>query len=149
MRGTRLMVGATLAFALLAGGLAQAGEPAPAEPKRIKVSGEFIDSWCYLSQIMYAQGSAHHQCAVWCARGGVPVGILGEDHQVYVVIRLADSPDTLENPQLMRVQTNHVTVEGQLYERDQVKYLAIDQIIDDQGIVNFTHTDHTIQPFGE
>jgi hypothetical protein len=37
---------------------------------------------------MWATGSAHHQCAIWCARGGVPVGILGEDEQVYIVLRV-------------------------------------------------------------
>ena len=49
--------------------------PTPAEAeqlRRVKVTGEIIDSWCYLSDIMWATDSAHHQCAVWCARGGVP-----------------------------------------------------------------------------
>ena len=44
---------------------------------RVKVTGEVIDTWCYLTEIMFAEGSAHHQCAVWCAAGGIPVGILG------------------------------------------------------------------------
>lgn len=141
------------ALALMAGvGLSTAGPVLAAEtpaPKRVTVTGEVIDSWCYLSEIMYAQGSAHHQCAIWCARGGVPVGILGEDEQVYVVLMMQGDSAVLENPSIMKVQTNKVTVEGNLYERDSVKYLAVDKIVDDAGIVNLSHEEFDIQPFGE
>jgi hypothetical protein len=138
----------------LAAGLAFAVR-APAEaaettgPARVTVTGEIIGSWCYLSEIMYALGSAHHQCAIWCARGGVPVGILGEDEKVYVVLKMQDDAAVLENPGIMKVQTNKVTVEGNLYERDSVRYLAIDKIVDNAGIVNHSHEEFDIQPFGE
>ena len=131
----------------LGNGLALAAD-APAS-KRVKVTGEIINSWCVLSELMYAQGSTHHQCAVWCARGGVPVGILGEDEQIYVVLKMQDDPAVLENPGIMKVQTNKVTIEGNLYERDGVKYLAIDQIVNNQGIVNYSHEEFDIQPFKE
>lgn len=144
-RAARLIVALGIGLASSAPAMA-ADAPAP---KRITVTGEIIDSWCLLSEIMYAQGSAHHQCAVWCARGGVPVGILGEDEQVYVVLKMQDDPAVLENPGIMKVQTNKVTVEGNLYERDSVKYIAIDKIVDNQGIVNHTHEEFDIQPFGE
>lgn len=141
------------ALALMAGvGLSTAGPALAAEtpaPKRVTVTGEIIDSWCYLSEIMYAQGSAHHQCAIWCARGGVPVGILGEDEQVYVVLMMQGDSAVLENPSIMKVQTNKVTVEGNLYERDSVKYLAIDKIVDNAGIVNYSHEEFDIQPGGD
>ncbi|PPR23120.1 MAG: hypothetical protein CFH38_01060 [Alphaproteobacteria bacterium MarineAlpha10_Bin1] len=45
------------------------------QPERVTVTGEVIDPWCYLSEIMWATGSAHHQCAIWCARGGTPSSI--------------------------------------------------------------------------
>jgi hypothetical protein len=126
--------------------------PAPAEagqPRRVTVTGEVIDSWCYLSEIMFATGSAHHQCAIWCARGGVPVGILGQDGQVYVVLKVAGDAGVIGHHGVLRMQSNEVVVEGDLYERDSVKYLAIDTIIDDHGIVNHTHGEYEIQPFGE
>ncbi len=148
---SHLIGGLALSLGLVAGGIA--AEPAaaanPAEAKRVTVTGEIIDSWCYLSEIMYAQGSAHHQCAIWCARGGVPVGILGEDEQVYVVLKMQDDDAVLENPSIMKVQTNKVTVEGNLYERDSVKYIAVDKIVSNDGIVNHSHEEFDIQPFGE
>jgi hypothetical protein len=139
----------SLGLAAGLGAVQPAAAAQPAEAKRVTVTGEIIDSWCYLSEIMYALGSAHHQCAVWCARGGVPVGILGEDEQVYVVLKMQDDAAVLENPGIMRVQTNKVTVEGNLYERDSVKYIAIDKIVTNEGIVNHTHEEFDIQPFKE
>ena len=54
--------------------------------ERITVTGEAIDTWCYFSGVMGGAdavvGSAHHTCALWCAAGGIPVGILAEDGTV-------------------------------------------------------------------
>ena len=144
MRLMRTLAGAAVAAAGLA-----AASPAPAdEPKRVTVTGEIIDSWCYLSEIMWASGSAHHRCAVWCARGGVPVSILGEDEEVYVLLLVEDDPEVIGNEAVFRSQTNEVVVDGDLYERDGVKYLAVTEIVEDRGIVNFSHEDFDIQPGG-
>ena len=144
MRFMRTLAGAAVAAAGLA-----AAPPAPAdEPKRVTVTGEIIDSWCYLSEIMWASGSAHHRCAVWCARGGVPVSILGEDEEVYVLLLVEDDPEVIGNEAVFRSQTNEVVVDGDLYERDGVKYLAVTKIVEDRGIVNFSHEDFDIQPGG-
>ena len=59
-----------------------------AAAEKIKVKGEIIDTWCYFSGVMggpeAVTGSAHHTCALWCAAGGIPVGVLAEDGTVYV-----------------------------------------------------------------
>ena len=144
----RLIARMLAGVAVAAAGLAVA-PPAPAdEPKRVTVTGEIIDSWCYLSEIMWASGSAHHRCAVWCARGGVPVSILGEDEEVYVLLLVEDDPEVIGNEAVFRSQTNEVVVDGDLYERDGVKYLAVTKIVEDRGIVNFSHEDFDIQPGG-
>ncbi len=117
--------------------------------KRVQVTGEVIDSWCYLSEIMYALGTAHHQCALWCAAGGIPVGILGEDGQVYVVLKLGDDSASVANPAIMEIQTHKITVDANLIERDGINYLLVDEIVDDAGVVNETHEEYGIQPFGE
>jgi hypothetical protein len=117
--------------------------------KRIKVTGEIVDTWCYVTEIMYALGTAHHQCAVWCAAGGIPVSILGDDGKLYVVLKLEGDGTNVANPAILKIQTHKVTVNGDLFERDGVKYLFVTQVADDQGIVNLTHGEYGIQPFGE
>lgn len=142
-------MGLVRTLAVATAGLIAAALPAPAEePKRVTVTGEVIDSWCYLSEIMWALGSAHHRCAVWCARGGVPVSILGEDEEVYVLLLVEDDPGVIGNEAVFRSQTNEVVVDGDLYERDGVKYLAVTEIVEDRGIVNFSHEDFDVQPGG-
>jgi len=133
--------------ALLALGGATAVQAAA--PERVQVTGELVDTWCYVTEIMYAEGTAHHQCAVWCAVGGIPISVLGEDGQVYVVLKIEDDDRNVANPRIVEIQTHKVTVDGDLYRRDGVNYLIVTQVADDQGIVNLTHEDYGVQPFGE
>ena len=59
---------------------------------RIQVTGEIMDTWCYFSGVMGGPdavvGTAHHTCALWCSAGGIPVGLLGEDGTVYMVLKI-------------------------------------------------------------
>ncbi len=126
-----------------------AGAAAAATPERVRVTGEIIDTWCYITEIMYPEGSAHHQCALWCAAGGIPVGVLGDDGQVYMVLKVGDDTTNVANPAILEIQSHRVTVDGDLYERDGIKYLLIDAVVADEGIVNLTADDYGIQPFGE
>lgn len=123
--------------------------PAPAAtPERVQVTGEIIDTWCYVTEIMYALGTAHHQCAVWCAVGGIPVSIRGEDGNVYMVLKVEDDDRNVANPRIVRIQTHEVTVDGDLYRRDGVNYLVVNEVHDDHGIVNLTHDEYGVVPFG-
>lgn len=120
-----------------------------ATPQRVQVTGELIDTWCYITEIMFAEGTAHHQCAIWCAAGGIPVGILGDDGQVYMVLKFEGDAASVANPAVLEIQTHKVKVDGDLYERDGINYLLVNQVVDDEGIVNSTHEEYGIQPFGE
>ena len=148
MRLIGVAVAGMAAGAIALSAVATAPASAASEPQRVTVTGEVIDSWCYLSEIMWAEGSAHHRCAVWCARGGVPVGILGEDEEVYILLMMENDPNVIGNKAVFRIQTKEVVVTGDLYERDSVKYLAVSEIVEDHGIVNYSHEDFDIQPGG-
>jgi hypothetical protein len=136
---------------VLAGTLLLAlGAPAAATtPERVSVTGEIIDSWCYLTEIMYPEGSAHHECALWCAAGGIPVGLRAEDGTVYIILKVGDDATSVANPRLLKIQSHQVSVEGDVFVRDGFSYLVIDEVADDAGIVNLTHDDYGIQPSGE
>lgn len=116
---------------------------------RATVTGEVIDSWCYLTEIMYPLGTAHHQCAVWCAAGGIPVGILDDEGRVYILLSFDGDDRSVADPAVMELQTHRVTVEGEVFERDGMTYLVAERLIEDAGIVNLTHDEYGIQPFGE
>ncbi|MDH3377064.1 MAG: hypothetical protein OEQ39_08880 [Gammaproteobacteria bacterium] len=114
-----------------------------ANGERIQVTGEFMDTWCYTSQVMGGAdsvlGSAHHVCAVWCAAGGIPVGLRTDDDKIYMILKFGDDDTSVANLGVLDLQSKSATVDGTLYERDGINYLLIDEIIDDHGIVNRTH----------
>ncbi len=117
--------------------------------QRVQVTGEIVDTWCAITGIMYGFGTAHHQCAVWCAVGGIPVSIMDDAGNYYMVLKIEGDDRSVADPRIVEIQTHRVTVDGTLIERDGVKYLIVDQVADDRGIVNMTHDEYGIQPFGE
>ncbi len=115
---------------------------AQGEPKT--VTGELIDTWCYVSQIMGASdfivGTTHHVCAVWCAAGGIPVGLLDKDDgTIYMVLGVGDNTDSVANSVLMDIQSHEITAEGTAYVLDGINYLMIDRITADNGVTKETH----------
>jgi hypothetical protein len=124
--------------------------PAPSHAaSRVTITGEVVDTWCSVAGIMFGYGTAHHQCAVWCAIGGIPVSIHGDDGKTYMVLRIEEDDVTVANPRIVRIQTHKVTVDGDLVQRDGVNYLIVSKVADDKGIVNLTQDEYGVQPFGE
>jgi hypothetical protein len=138
----------SLLLALGLVGLTLFPAPASAAGQRVRIEGELVDTFCSVSGIMFAEGTAHHQCAVWCALGGIPVSIKDKDGQHYLVLRVEDEETNLSNPKVATILTHQVTVDGELVERDGVKYLFINKVADDKGIINLTHDDYGVLPFG-
>ena len=118
--------------------------------ERITVTGEAIDTWCYFSGVMGGAdavvGSAHHTCALWCAAGGIPVGLLAEDGTVYMVLKIEDDDETNGGDGLLSIASHETTAEGMYYVRDGVNYLVVEQVVADAGITNLSHEDYDVVP---
>jgi len=143
----RRVIFAAISIGLLAAGQANAAEGATG-PERVKMTGEIIDSWCQISGIMgVGEGTAHHQCAIWCAVGGVPIGIQGDDGKAYVVLKLEDR-DPVGDPTLIDIQTSKVVVDADKYVRDGVNYLVVRKILQNSGVVLKNDAEYGIVPFG-
>jgi hypothetical protein len=141
---------AALAMVAVAG-LALAGADASAQTqgKRVQVKGEAVDTFCHVSEIMFASGTAHYQCAVWCAVGGIPVSIKAENGDLYMVLRIEEDEASSAGPRIVRIQGSEVTVDGELFERDGVKYILVTKVADAKGVIKLTHEEHGIVPFGQ
>ncbi len=120
------------------------------EPKFIEIKGEVIDTWCYLSGVMGGQdaviGTAHHTCALWCAAGGIPVGVLDEEGQIYMVLKLKGEDSAEKSDNIMEIQSDNITAKGIHYVRDGVNYLIVEDVIANDGITNFNHEDYGSVP---
>ncbi|MEO0620460.1 MAG: hypothetical protein AAFZ01_14420 [Pseudomonadota bacterium] len=123
---------------------------ATVEAKRVQVTGEMIDTWCYYSGVMGGTeavvGSAHHTCALWCAAGGIPVGLLTETGDVYLVLKLEKRGTAKADDTLLSVQSDRLTADGMLYERDGLKYLVVEKVVANEGITNRNHEDFGVVP---
>ncbi len=121
-----------------------------AEGKRIEIKGELIDTWCYFSGVMGGPeavvGSAHHTCAMWCAAGGIPVGLLGEDGEVYMVLKLPEDDASNGGETFLTLTNDTIEAEGMHYERDGINYLVVSKVVSNDGIPNETHEDFGVIP---
>jgi hypothetical protein len=75
----------TMAALALAGTvlLANAGE---------SITGEVVDLSCYLPHPDTSKGPSHKKCAETCAKKGLPMGILTDDNQVYLLLEDHENP---------------------------------------------------------
>jgi hypothetical protein len=54
------------------------------EAKPVTITGEVLDLYCYMDH--KATGPDHAKCATSCIKKGLPVGFLGADGTVYLII---------------------------------------------------------------
>ncbi|WP_338548391.1 hypothetical protein [Roseovarius phycicola] len=134
----RTLLTAVLALAPMAG--------FAAEGERIQIKGEIIDTWCYYSGVMGGPdavvGSAHHTCALWCSAGGIPVGLLGEDGQVYMVLKIEGDDSSASGDTQLKLASHVIEADGILYKRDGLNYLVVEEVVSDLGITNLNHEDY-------
>ena len=60
----------------------------------VTVQGEIIDMACYMAK--GSKGSAHKACAQMCAKKGVPIGVLTDGGEVYLLLDDHNNSDPYE-----------------------------------------------------
>lgn len=123
-----------------------ASAQAAVEAKAIEIKGEVIDTWCFFSGVMGGEdavvGSSHHTCALWCAAGGIPVGVRTEEGEVYMVLKYEGEDPLAPTDAIMEVQSDVITAKGMHYVRDGVNYLVVEKVIANDGITLLNHEDY-------
>ena len=97
---------------------------APAAGKTDKVTGEVIDSACYIK--MGSKGADHAKCAAACGKAGIPLAILTDDGTVVWVA--SDNDMESANGMLQPFVAKKVTVEGKWYEKGGTKLFVITKV---------------------
>jgi hypothetical protein len=118
----------------------------------VQITSEIMDTWCYFSGVMGCSdaviGTAHHTCALWCSAGGFPVGLLGDDGIVYMVLEIGNDDASVSGDTQLRLARHTVTDDGVLYERDRLNYLVVEEVIADLDIQEFNAEEYgTVPPF--
>ena len=67
------------------------------KPKTVTVTGEVVDLHCYMHE--GAKGAGHESCAIMCAKGGEPIGLLqNKTNKVYLLLAPEHPMAGMENP---------------------------------------------------
>lgn len=96
-----------------------------ADAPAVSVTGEVIDSACYVKG--GAKGEGHRGCAQKCGDAGVPLALL-EDGSGKVVWLASKEDAKSPNAELKPYAGRKVTVKGSYAERGGAKLLVIDSI---------------------
>jgi hypothetical protein len=89
------------------------------------VTGEVVDTFCYAG--MGAHGAGHRDCAIACARKGIPVGLLekGTD-KLYVLLPSKDKTSLPD--EVIQKMADTVTVTGTVYTKGGESFLTVESI---------------------
>ena len=91
----------------------------------VTIKGELVDSLCYVA--MNAKGSGHKQCAMDCAKAGIPISILEEGtDKLYTVLPKEDKTGYPESVVSKMGET--VTLKGDLYENGGNRYVTVESV---------------------
>lgn len=95
--------------------------------KEITITGEVIDVKCYLTGMMGGRGEDHKQCAIDCAKGGLPLGILEDKtEKVYTVVPKGGMKGS--NDDLLQYIAGKVTLTGIVVEKGDQKMLLYTKV---------------------
>ena len=93
--------------------------------QEITIKGELVDSLCYVA--MAAKGPGHKQCAIDCAKAGIPISIVEEGTgKLYTVLPKEDKTGYPES--VISKLGDQVTLTGDLYENGGNKYVAVESV---------------------
>lgn len=97
--------------------------------KDITVVGEVVDIQCYVSGATGpGKGPEHKECAISCAKGGIPLGILEDDTNALYVAGQTKSAMKGANEMLLPFVAQKVKVTGRVFEKGGVKLFLINKI---------------------
>ncbi len=117
----RRAVMAGLAFAALA----TVVPPASATQDKASITGEVIDSACYIK--MGARGESHRECAQKCADAGIPLALL-QDGTNKVVWLASENDAETPNKELRPFAGRKVTITGTWAERGGERLLIVQSV---------------------
>ena len=90
------------------------------------LTGEVIDLACYMVHPESGKGAGHRKCAETSVKKGLPMGLLGDDKQVYLLLEDHDNPKPYA--QLKDKAAEKVTVEGQKVTQGGVQGMVVESL---------------------
>jgi len=102
-------------------GFAVGGGGAALAQEDVTVQGEIIDMACYMAK--GSRGAAHKACAQLCAKKGVPIGVLTDAGEVYLLLDDHNNSDPYEATKKLAGQ--RVEVSGKKFNKQGVASIVV------------------------
>ena len=90
------------------------------------LSGEVVDLACYMVHPQSGQGASHKKCAEMCAKKGMPLGLLTDDKQVYLL--LEDHENEKPFAEVKAKAGEKVTVQGDKVAQGGLQGLVVESV---------------------
>lgn len=97
----------------------------PVAAAETTVTGQLRDSFCFLT--MGAHGPSHHDCAVACAKAGIPVMLEQDKTNKYFVLMPPKDKQSLPAGLTDKME-QEVTVTGHDYTKGGMTFLTVDSV---------------------
>jgi hypothetical protein len=114
-----------LLVCLAMSGIVLAAEEAKTEVPSKSVTGTLVDSYCY--SVMGAHGASHKQCAMGCAKKGIPVGLEEKGTGKVYVLLPKKNAQPLPDEVISKME-DEVTVTGHEYTKGGTTFLTVDSV---------------------
>ena len=87
----------------------------------VTVQGEILDMACYMAK--GSKGAGHKACAQMCAKKGVPIGILTDAGEVYLLLDDHNNPDPYDDAKKLAGERAEIT--GKKYSKQGVASIVV------------------------
>jgi hypothetical protein len=87
----------------------------------VSVQGEIVDMACYMSK--GSRGASHKACAVMCAKKGVPVGVLTDAGELYLLLDDHNNPDPYDAAK--QLAGERAQIDGKKYDKQGVASIVV------------------------
>jgi hypothetical protein len=97
--------------------------------KQITIVGEVVESQCYITGLNGpGKGLSHKECALRCAKGGIPLSILEDKTGTLYLAGQTKKAMAGANELLIPFVAEKVQVTGRLFEKGGMKMLLISKV---------------------
>ena len=87
----------------------------------VTVQGEILDMACYMAK--GSKGAGHKACAQMCAKKGVPIGILTDAGEVYLLLDDHNNPDPYDDAK--KLAGEHAEISGKKFNKQGVASIVV------------------------
>lgn len=87
----------------------------------VTVQGEIVDLACYMSK--GSRGAAHKACAQLCAKKGVPIGVLTDGGEVFLLLDDHNNPDPYDAAK--KLAGERAEVSGKQYSKPGITSIVV------------------------